>query len=161
MKIATKKRDVIRALDALASEHDGVLTPEQVIQEAKNRNNPLHQEFEWTESRAAHLYRLTQARRLLRTYLVVKVGGGKTTGGVRRFYNIVTEIGERKKYVRAKDVFKDKEWTVRAAVEVFNQFKRQVKPLEAFPQYFSDLLEAINVEVAKISFSQKKKGMTG
>jgi len=45
---------------------EGVLTPSGIIKEAKNPKSPLHSLFEWNNNRAAQLYRLTQARSVIR-----------------------------------------------------------------------------------------------
>jgi hypothetical protein len=43
----------------------GRLTPDMVVNDAEDPSSPLHKYFEWDESRAAHAYRLDQARRLI------------------------------------------------------------------------------------------------
>lgn len=42
-----------------------VVTPERLLQEASVPTNPLHRYFEWDDSRAAHKWRLEQARQML------------------------------------------------------------------------------------------------
>lgn len=42
------------------------LRPEDVIKDAKRKTSPLHAYFEWDDSKAAHQYRLNQARQLIR-----------------------------------------------------------------------------------------------
>jgi hypothetical protein len=49
----------------------GLLTPEAVIEEAKKKSSPLHEEFEWNDSLAAERYRLVQARTLIRAITVI------------------------------------------------------------------------------------------
>lgn len=43
-----------------------VLRPEDIIADARNPKSPLHDAFEWDDTKAAHAYRLQQARRLIR-----------------------------------------------------------------------------------------------
>ncbi len=43
----------------------GYLTPVQVVNAAKDPNSPLHRHFQWDDSKAAHQYRLWQARELI------------------------------------------------------------------------------------------------
>lgn len=52
-------------------EQAGALTPELLVQVANDPKNPLHAYFEWDEQRAAHRYRVEQARHLLRSIRVV------------------------------------------------------------------------------------------
>lgn len=43
----------------------GRLTPDQVVADARKPTSPLHDEFEWDDSKAAQKYRLEQARGLI------------------------------------------------------------------------------------------------
>lgn len=63
-------KQIERALARLCSEGGGRLTPEAVVKEAEDPSSPLHGEFVWDNTEAARLYRLQQARQLIR---VVKV----------------------------------------------------------------------------------------
>ena len=54
------------ALIALAELHQGRITPEMVVDAARDPNSPLHSAFEWDDAQAAHEHRLAQARVLLR-----------------------------------------------------------------------------------------------
>lgn len=48
-----------------------ILLPEEVVDVARNPNNPLHTEFTWDDSEAATKYRLEEARGLIRKFEVV------------------------------------------------------------------------------------------
>lgn len=56
----------IDELRRIAAAHSGILRPEDVIKAAKAESNPLHSAFTWDNTRAAHLWRLEQARHLIR-----------------------------------------------------------------------------------------------
>jgi hypothetical protein len=43
------------------------LTPEAVVEAAEPEDSPLHNRFEWDDSEAGRLYRLNQARELIRS----------------------------------------------------------------------------------------------
>jgi hypothetical protein len=53
--------------DQLQAVHDtrGKLTPEIVLDEARPLNSPLHDRFEWDDTRAAEAHRINQARNLI------------------------------------------------------------------------------------------------
>jgi hypothetical protein len=71
MAIALKKREAIAArLEQIRLKNDGVLRPEDVVQDAKNPKSILHGEFEWDDSAAAVQFRLDQARALIRSVKV-------------------------------------------------------------------------------------------
>lgn len=66
------KQEAIRQrLEALAE--NGRLTPAAVVEDAASEESPLHEYFEWDNSEAARKYRLSQARRLIRSVEVVIV----------------------------------------------------------------------------------------
>lgn len=54
------------ALEKIAVEHDGDLTPAAVVEAAKSRSSPLYRHFEWNDQKAAEAHRLNQARVLIR-----------------------------------------------------------------------------------------------
>ena len=56
---------VIARLNRIANAHHGRLTPELVVRDARDRKSPLHKLFEWDDSKAAHAYRIEQARRVI------------------------------------------------------------------------------------------------
>lgn len=49
----------------------GRLTPEAVVDVASDPASPLHEQFEWDDSEAAHKYRIEQARTLIRSVKVL------------------------------------------------------------------------------------------
>jgi Skp family chaperone for outer membrane proteins len=57
---------IIAELKALAKKSEGVLTADAVVKAARAKKSALHNSFEWSDTRAAHQYRLFQARQMLR-----------------------------------------------------------------------------------------------
>jgi len=55
----------------IAKEHNGIIRPAIVIEKARDSKSPLHNCFEWDNSKAAEAFRLEQARGLIRTYVTV------------------------------------------------------------------------------------------
>jgi len=53
-------------LERIRALHGGILQAEDVLEEARNPDSPLHPMFEWDDQVAAHQYRLEQARALIR-----------------------------------------------------------------------------------------------
>lgn len=51
----------------LAADNNGTLTPDLIVEDARNPSSPLHEEFEWDDTVAAHQHRLSQARTVIRT----------------------------------------------------------------------------------------------
>jgi hypothetical protein len=71
------RSEIIRAhLEKLA--RDGRLTPEQVLTDARKKTSPIHDAFEWDDSKAAEQFRLSQARHLIARVEVEFVRDHKT-----------------------------------------------------------------------------------
>jgi hypothetical protein len=72
----------------------GKLTPEMVVEEARSKEHPLHNRFEWNNSVAGELYRRQQAHELIRS---VKVAYKQDENGkdreVRAFHAIRKDEG--------------------------------------------------------------------
>jgi hypothetical protein len=47
------------------AERDGKVTPDAVVEAARPKTSPLHSHFQWNNDKAAHEYRLWQARQLI------------------------------------------------------------------------------------------------
>lgn len=62
-----KREAIAERLQKIASLNGGRLTPDAVLQDAKSTKSPLHDEFDWDDSTAAHQWRLMQARELVRS----------------------------------------------------------------------------------------------
>ena len=81
--------------------HGGLLLAEAVVESARDPKSPLHEDFEWSDGEAAKLYRLDQARCLIRVFITddgqsrptptyVSLGRDRQTGGgYRRFDGVL------------------------------------------------------------------------
>lgn len=76
-------------LESLESIH-GRLTPELIVEDARDPNAPYHTDFDWDDQSAAHKYRKDTARRLVRA-LVVKPAETPGAEPVRAFVAVKTE----------------------------------------------------------------------
>lgn len=56
----------LEELQSIADSHDGVLRAHDVVSFARDPSTSLHSRFEWNNGKAAHEYRLWQARQLIR-----------------------------------------------------------------------------------------------
>ena len=75
----------------LMEEHGDKVEATDVLEAAESPRNPLHPEFEWSDTKAAREYRLEQARRLLRgiEIVYVRVENGKRTSTSFSFVSAV------------------------------------------------------------------------
>lgn len=58
-------------LEMLRKHFKGELTPQDVVDDARKNNSPLHGLFEWNDGLAAEQYRLAQARSLIRSVVAI------------------------------------------------------------------------------------------
>lgn len=82
--------EVINELHRIAEENSGILRAEDVVKSASRKNSPLHSSFTWDDSEAAHQWRLTQARQLIRV-TVTYIGDAKQQVPMRVFVSLSTD----------------------------------------------------------------------
>jgi len=69
-----KKNKIVAELHRIADSNDGALLPELVVYSARKTTSPLHSCFTWDNTKAAHQYRLWQARQLIRVSVQIVPG---------------------------------------------------------------------------------------
>jgi hypothetical protein len=88
-----KRAVVAKMLRSIASANDGMITPQSVVEAARPASSPIHECFQWDNTKAAHEYRLFQARQLIRvTVEVIPSMGDKTP--MRVYVSIGDDRGE-------------------------------------------------------------------
>lgn len=65
------------ALEKIKGHNSGDLTPEAVVESAKDAKSPLHPVFEWDDAKAGHQFRVQQAGTLIRSVIVTVSGGAE------------------------------------------------------------------------------------
>jgi hypothetical protein len=66
------RQEIARELNKIATAHGGHATAEQVVEAAAPLDHPLHPQFEWDDSAAAHQWRVKQARAMLRVTVYMR-----------------------------------------------------------------------------------------
>lgn len=108
MRGTIKSKKIVAELKQLSNKHNGILSPETVIKAARNPASVLHSQFEWNNSKAAHQYRLWQARHLLRVVVEI-ISDGKNKTPVNVFVSLTPDRdGCRGGYRQTVDVVSDK-----------------------------------------------------
>lgn len=131
--------DAYREIERIKAKHNGELTAEILLKEARPVNSVLHHCFNWNDSDAAHRYRVNQARELLQNIQVSIVSDGeprkvRVYEVVRRqegkgvYKNIETMTSDDVEYIRVQVV---KALTsYRNKLSVYDQFRLSVKHLD-------------------------------
>lgn len=85
--------EIISELRRISKKSHGLLIPEQVVEEARPESSPLHDSFCWDDNEAARLYRIFQARQLIRTVVrFEEINGDKRP--VRVFVSLTPDQDE-------------------------------------------------------------------
>lgn len=71
VKPEMKKAVITRELDKIRNAKGGEILAKDILDKAKSKNHPLHDEFEWDDKVAGHKYRLKQAYDMIRLYEAV------------------------------------------------------------------------------------------
>lgn len=82
------------------------IDPEDVVAFAADPDTALHARFEWDDSKAGHMYRVEQARHILRVYVTVVDDGGNKAP-MRMFAVLREQDGGSTGYRTTEDVLSD------------------------------------------------------
>ena len=138
-------------LELIRVKHAGRLTAEMVVLDAKPKQSPLHDAFQWDDTKAAAAHRLWQASYLIRSITVI-VEKSPTNRPVRAFVHFERPSGESH-YKSVVEVMSSAD--LRA--EMLN---RALKEAEEWQQRYKDLDELAGVfaaiKAAKKPVEQKK-----
>lgn len=111
-------------------EKDGGLTPERLLEANKEESAPLHNEFEWKDTIAAHKYRIEQARHIIQCLITIPEGQSEEAKPVRAF--VVT--GQIAKYEHINAVLKSED-------KYELMLEQALRELKSFQQKYSTLKE--------------------
>lgn len=116
-------------------ERDGLITPPAVVESARPDSSPLHHHFEWDDTEAAHSFRLSQARGLIRRFEVeVTIATGTVKLPVYSNVRITQPSGQVVQgYARTHDILKDpvrKEALLRSVRDAARRLLEQAKNLD-------------------------------
>jgi hypothetical protein len=137
---------IIDELTRLADQNKGVLLPEKVIKAAEPKDSILHKHFQWNDTKAAHEYRLDQARMLIRaTVRYVTIDGDRRP--VRVFISLTNDRNNGRGYRTAVNVFSNKDLRRRLiedALAELQSFEKKYNHLRELSEIF-----ATNKKVAR------------
>lgn len=121
---------------SIAEKNAGIVTAEAVVRDARSDRSPLHRHFEWNDATAAHQYRLTQGRELIRAVVTI-VEESSDKEPVRAFVNLGPSESYRPLAV------------VMANPDMREQLLRQAQAeLQGFKKRFAQLSELAEVFAA-------------
>jgi len=131
-----KNETVEKALRAIAAKN-GILRPEDVVEEARNPKHVLHSRFTWDNTEAAEQWRLMEARTLIR--VTVQVMGDGVEAPV--FVSLTPDRVQRGGGYRVmSEVMADaamRDQLLKDALAELNAFTRKYRELRQLAEVFS------------------------
>lgn len=125
-----------RHLEGLRARNDSILTPEIVLDDAKDEASPLHPFFEWDDTEAARKYRLQQAGYVIRSVVAI-YKESPTREPMRAYVHVRTENAPAR-YMETSAALASK--PTRDAV-----LRRAKAELDAWRRRYADLQELAEV----------------
>lgn len=131
-------------LEMLRKHFKGELTPQDVVDDARKNNSPLHSMFEWKDGVAAEQYRLSQARGLIRSVVAVYRDDEPETP-VRRMQAFVhipeKETPHYRSMGHAMSQKATRDLVLRRAWDELKAWRRRYKDLQELAEIFSAMDE--------------------
>lgn len=128
-------------LELLRAQCKGELTPEDVLEDARHGNSPLHSFFEWDDGAAAHAHRLAQARGLIRAVVAVYVGNDKPAVRQKAYVHVnEPQAPHYRETSHAMSQAKTRKLVLERAWNELQQWRRRYSDLKEF----SELIEVID-----------------
>jgi hypothetical protein len=130
-------------LQAIYTEQ-GKLTPQLVVDTARDDSHPLHDRFEWDDATAGEAYRRVQAQQLIRSVRIVREAPAEQDEtAVRAFHSISRPDGNT--YVPIEEIAEDEF----ASAVVLRQAEREWKQLYRRYQHLGEFLGIVRADIAK------------
>lgn len=154
-----KRVDVRSELEKIRLQQGGMLTEEAVVVAAKAKAHPLHDRFTWDDSEAAKLWRLEEARKLIRSVYVTFEQPPEKPVTVRAYASLPSDREAGLGYRSIQDVMTDEQLRkelLKAAMVDLEIFKRRYSNLSELQPIFQ-FLEKIKAGSTVVKFRKPKR----
>lgn len=129
-------------IEKLEEKH-GKVTPRIILDASKTESAPLHNCFEWDDTKAAEKYRETQATAILRNLTVtVETVEESTPKTVRAFVKATEEKHSYISVISAMSNEKLRESLLQAAFDELRKFQRKYADLQELAEVFAAITKA-------------------
>ena len=119
----------------------GMISAEQFVEQAKPESSILHSYLEWDDSMAAHEYRLTQARTMLRS--IVVYDGAAPGEKVRAFHHVtLTDDVVTEAYVSHQIVWQKPELIDQVVSQAYKELRAFTNKYRVYRE-LEDLVKAV------------------
>lgn len=125
-------------IEMLRAKFKGELTPEDILDDAKHGNSPLHSFFEWDDSEAARQHRLKQARGLIRSVVAIYTSDNKHLVRQRAYVHIAeTGAPHYREASHAMSQKDTRDAVLRRALGELNAWKKRYGDMKEFAKIVS------------------------
>ena len=130
-----EKKDVIykKRLE-LIKKQKGKLKPQYVIEDAKDKSSPLHNVFQWDDSKAGNEYRLFQARQLIARIVEVVIVEGKPVQ-MKSFFNIQHDKNDEQVYITLKESVTNPDYKQQVLDQLIKELEYITDLMKTFKKY--------------------------
>ena len=148
-------------LEIIRAKNGGMLSPENVVEYAKNKNSALHGYFTWDNNEAARLYRLQQAGYLIRRIKVEIIPNPKTMEVVkiREYVSLPIDRGHGG-YRQIAEVYTEDDLRLQFIESVRDEFEAFRKKLKIVSEAAFEKSEPVSREIEKQYKIAEKKAAT-
>lgn len=119
---------------------DGVVTPEAVVEFAKDETTQLHGQFNWDDGEAAHQWRLFQARQVIRAMVTILPNGNEDVV-TKAYVHIVETSRNPTGYIEVRKVLSDEEYRK----QMLNTAHRELKTFRKKYAHLKELAALFDV----------------
>lgn len=142
-------------IEMLRKKFHGELTPQDILDDARHDNSPLHSFFEWDNSAAAEQYRLQQARGLIRAVVAVYVREDQPAIRTRAYIHVpepsaphYREASHAMSQSKTRKMVLDRAWNElkawKAKYKDLQEFAGLIRVIEVIDTDFPNSLKQIN-----------------
>lgn len=125
----------------------GKITGETVLQVASDESSPIHKIFEWDNSKAGHLYRLSQARSVINN-IEVKVIVDNEPRNIPVFEIVSSNAGQSYKHIEVMTLDERKQ-VIQSTISMINILKNKIKCYKDFENVITHLDAAVDELASK------------
>jgi uncharacterized protein YfkK (UPF0435 family) len=147
----TKLKKIKEELEIIRAKNGGILSPEKVVEYARDKKTALHEQFTWDDSTAGELYRIQQAAGLIRRIKVEIIANPKTKEVVR-IREYVSLPQDRKRdggYRQIEEVYTEDDKRLQFIESVRSEFQAIRKKLKIVSEAAFIKSESVNQEIEK------------
>lgn len=127
---------IVQQIQAISDKNKGRITPEQVVNAARDPDSPIHHYFNWDDKSAGDAYRLDQARTLIRS-VKIKITTHRTKVTTVAYVQDPTKESDQQGYLDVVKIKKDVDIKRSVLIDEFSRVASILKRAKAIAIAFN------------------------